>query len=748
MRLLTFILLFLATSLNAQQVDIQINGTGRTATINSGAPSSVSVNNVIPLAQAASKQQINLLWGHTPGATTYIVEQALVSDFSDAEQVFAGNALRYAATGLTQNTHYYYRISWADATTETVFATVDATTLNAGVLYDIDAEAIIAGIEFTVSLTTTQEQYIDNYVTAAKAASLWTPLTVDYNGFFADRTANSINWKNPDFNNIEGFPEMYSGAVTHSNGKISFAGVGAATELTATRAFSTNWLIPSVYLAQDDKGYTVNVTDAPTDATGDRLIFGATTNSPNVRDYFDIRCLPSGVPQNDEAGISGVNVTGSNWTTGNLPGFYVLQRSGSASGNVLFRKDGADILTSLNASTGQPAIPIGTGGYYTNTPVPNPLGYKTYGRNKFSVHTSFDGTEMSNWETINGDLLSDFSTQTFTPTTTTATTGRFLKIFGDSFSQWPASGATSGEKAWYVRLGQRFGILPITHGQGSTGYYTAINNAYANLETPSLDRMAVLVGYNDSKVFGTDGEGYEHAKSAIRAMLVNQFLGTAVAASDASVTKTGTWADPSLASSKSDNIAGNELQSSTSGDKIEYTFSGDNIVVGVANGDGTAVTYGSVAIEVDNVSQGSYSANNKAYNVTSSGGRIWNAIILSGFGPGSHTVELTLESSVNFVVDYFGTMQAANLCFPVQIADIQYDNTGTANRNANADLLTAAIKTMIAAEFPDYEDIISFPATNSFYDATDVTQVSGDDVHPLDKGYKYIYRAYERRWIP
>lgn len=749
MRIL-LILILLSTCVNAQKVMINSPGYRQITVDKPGATSNIYVDKNIPAlstATAVSKQQINLTWGRYTGATVYIVEQALASDFSDAEQVYAGNQLRYASTGLAQNTHYYYRISWANATTETPFAVLDATTLNAGVLYDIDAEAIIAAIEYTVPLTTTAEQYIDNYVTALKAASLWTPLTVDYNNFFADQTANSINWKNPDFNNIEGFPEQYSGAVTHSNGKIAFAGVGAAEELTATRAFATNWLIPSTYLSQDNKAYTVNITDASTAANQDQLIFGATTNSPNVRDYFSIRGLPSGVSQNDEAGISGVNVTGSNWMDTNLPGFYVLQRSGSTSGDVLFRKDAGNLLTSLNASTGQPAIPIGTSGYYTNVPVPNPLGYRTYGRNKFSVHESFDGTEMTNWETISGDLLSDFSGETFTPTTTTATTGRFLKIFGDSFSQWPASGATSGDKGWYIRLGKRFNILPICHGQGSTGYFTAINNSYANLETPNLDRTAVLVGYNDVKVFGTDAEGYEHAKSAIRAMLVNQFLGTAVAASDAAVTKTGTWADPSLTSSKADNIGGNELQSSTSGDKIEYTFSGDNVVIGVCNGDGTLVTYGSVAIEVDNVSQGSYSANNKAYSVTTSGGRIWNAIILSGFGSGSHTVELTLESSVNFVVDYFGTMQAASLCFPIQIADIQYDNTGTANRNANADLLTAELKTMIAAEFPDYSSKISFPATNSFYDATDVTQVSGDNVHPVDKGYKYIFRAYERKWI-
>lgn len=699
-------------------------------------------------AAAASKQQINLAWTSVTGATRYIVERATDAGFSDAEYIYTGADLAFASTGLTQNTTYYYRFSWSNNdVTKTQFDTESATTLNAGVTYDIDAEAIIAAIEFTVTLTTDAKVAIDDYVTALKTAAIWTKIKTIHVGKFADWYANSANWKNPDFN-IESFPELYSGAVTHANGKISFAGAGAATEVGATRAFSTNWLIPSEYLSQDNKGYTFNITDAPTvGSSSDDFRFGSSTGSPNTTDRLVIRGKPNGVSQNDEAGISGVNVTGSNFMDTNLPGLYVYQRSGSAAGNVLLRKAGADLLTTLNASSGNVALPIATGGNYTTSPTPNSLHYRTYGRDFFAIHESFDGTEMAAWESAVNALLTALNLETYTPTTPPATTGRFIRFFGDSFTQWPAANATSGERGWWNQLGQRFNILPITSGQGGIGYYTQVNTCYTALETPSLDRMAVLIGYNDVKTFGTDANGYEHAKSGIRAMLVNQFLAAAVPASNGAVTKTGTWANPSPAvtNGKANKLGGTSQQSSTSGDKIEYTFTGDNVVIGVRNSNGSTLNYGAVDITVDAISQGSYDANNKAYNVTSSGGAIWNAIILKGFGGGSHTVELTLNEASPFIVDYFGTMQAVGSCFPVIIGDIQHDNTGTANRNANADLLTAEIKTMIAADFPEYSSIISFAATNSFYS---LSNVDVDNVHPLDAGHKQIYRAFERVWIP
>lgn len=319
--------------------------------------------------------------------------------------------------------------------------------------------------------------------------------------------------------------------------------------------------------------------------------------------------------------------------------------------------------------------------------------------------------------------------------------GNNVRYFGDSFTAFIDAHVSSPEYAWPWLLSNRLEKLCKSHAVSGLGYFSQVNNCYSQLDTPSNDMMCVLLGYNDIKTSLLNANGIEHGKSAIKAMLVNQFLDTAVAASHASVTKTGTWANPSLPNSKAAKQGGTALQSATSGDKISYMFSGDNVVIGVCHSDNSTVIYGSVAITVDTVSQGSYSANNKAYNVTASGGRIWGVIILKGFGPGSHTVELTLESSVNFVVDYVGTMRTPADCHPVVIGDIQHDNTGTSGRNAAMDNMSAEIKTMVAAEFPEYVDKIAYAATNTFYS---LSNVAVDNIHPNDAGHIQIKAAFER----
>lgn len=755
MRILLSILLLFATCLNAQITTINGSG-GRTATINAaGKTSSVSINKITPSALAVSKQQINLRWGAISGAEIYIVERATDAGFTDVQPVYAGTDLRFINTGLSQNTNYWYRISWSDdATTQTMFAILSATTFNAGVLYDIDAEAIIAAIQSTVTLNTTTKEAIDDYVTTLKADGLWTKVKTIHLGHFADWFANSLNWKNPDFE-IEGFPEIYSGDVNHVNGKIAFEGVGNANESLATIAFSTNWLVPLNYLGQDDKAYTFNITDAPNNVSGsDQMRFGSTESASG--DAFTIIGLPNGITANESSRIGGANDGTIDWMDENLPGFYVLQRSGAASGDVLFRKDGVSLLTSLNASTGNVDLPIATAGQYSNAPNTNSLSFKTFGRNFFAITESFDVTEMADWEAANATLLAVLDAQTFTATTPPSTDCRYLRFFGDSFTRWPSSGASSGEKGWWVRLGQRFNILPTTHAIGSVGYFSQVNACYTNLTTPSIDRMVILNGYNDVKVFGTNTEGIEHGKSATRAMIINQFLASAVPASDASVTKTGTWSANSISTSKGNHLGGTPMQSSTAGDKISYSFTGTNISVGVRHSDGTAAVYGSVQVTIDgspasitgnmaSEADDEYSMNNKAYNVTSSGGFIFGAFQVKGLANTSHTIEIELLESQTTIIDYFGQLQSPSLCLPILIGDIQHDNTGTANRNDNADNLSDIIWAMVEAEFTEHLGKIGRAATNAHYNGA--TQVDPDNVHRNDTGYKQIYREFERVWI-
>lgn len=318
-----------------------------------------------------------------------------------------------------------------------------------------------------------------------------------------------------------------------------------------------------------------------------------------------------------------------------------------------------------------------------------------------------------------------------------------IQAFGDSFTGYPPSGASVGTLGYLQKLVARYGKVHLNRGQGSTGYYTAINNCHNSLPTPCNDVMTILVGYNDVKVFLTDAKGVQYGLSGIRAMLANQFLSSGVPASDGSATRTGTWTAGPSTGSKGVKLGGTSMQSSIIGDKISFTFSGDNIVIGVRNSDGIALTYGSVTIKIDGVTNQTYDANNKAYNVTTSGGAIWDAIVISGLSEGLHTVELELTASTTFIVDYFGQLRDPALCAPVIIYDIQHDNTGTSGRNDAMDNMSAQVRAMINSVFAAYKAAkkIAFAPTMSFYN---VANTVVDEVHPNDLGHEQLFRCGER----
>lgn len=333
---------------------------------------------------------------------------------------------------------------------------------------------------------------------------------------------------------------------------------------------------------------------------------------------------------------------------------------------------------------------------------------------------------------------------------------KIAEVFGDSNTAWPTTGLSgvNHHLGWQYQYCNKYNIFPYNRAAGSTGYFTAVNNCYQFLANPSPVLMLVNDGYNDVKVFTTNIEGIEHAKSAIRAMLCNQFLASAaIPASDASVSKTGSWSTESITTSKANRTGGTPMKSSTAGDKISFDFTGTNVVVFTRHSDGTAATYGSVRVTIDGnpatitgnasgESSDEYSMNNKAYNVTTSGGFIFGAFQVKGLSNGAHTIELELLENQTTIIDAFGTLADPSTVAPAIIGDITHDNTATSGRNDAIDALNVIIRAMTAAEFPEYIAArkLGHAPTNDFVDEADTI----DDVHFDLAGHTAIAAAFER----
>ena len=80
-----------------------------------------------------SSTQINLSWAAVSGATSYTLQKASQSNFSDAVGIYNGGNLSFNNTGLTQATAYYYRVKATGAGyLDSNYAGTSATTQGSG----------------------------------------------------------------------------------------------------------------------------------------------------------------------------------------------------------------------------------------------------------------------------------------------------------------------------------------------------------------------------------------------------------------------------------------------------------------------------------------------------------------------------------------------------------------------------------------------------------------------------------------
>jgi hypothetical protein len=328
--------------------------------------------------------------------------------------------------------------------------------------------------------------------------------------------------------------------------------------------------------------------------------------------------------------------------------------------------------------------------------------------------------------------------------------GMTLSVFGDSISV--GTGASNATKfGWNYLLANRLGLTHNNWSSSGKGSNYALAQAFVH-QAPYGRRGDVSVWmpyHNDVYRGGSATKTIEKIKGECRAFLANSFLSSAVPINDASVTKTGTWANGSNINEKAVTLnagAGRLMYSSTIGDTLSWTFSGDNLVVGLFNTDGL-YHYGNLSVSVDGATSGNgfatFTGENKADGIPDGvyDNKIThNALVLTGLGTGTHTVVLTVTGNLGPVyVDYFGTMLAETYSSPVIITEAPRPNTvgyslgGNLWSPAAFDAADAAVRAVVA-EF--YNRPITITKTNQWLNAS--TGIGVDNEHPNDLGHSQI----------
>jgi hypothetical protein len=259
-------------------------------------------------------------------------------------------------------------------------------------------------------------------------------------------------------------------------------------------------------------------------------------------------------------------------------------------------------------------------------------------------------------------------------------------------------------------------------------------------------------GYNDLRRTGASVKGIGQLTNGLRSFITNQFLTTAVAASDAGITYgtgwTEDWISNNYGGKASTMSVGFGAQTNTASTTATWTFTGNNVVVGTFGSDGTTVL-DSFYVYIDNILMGGYNFNNTYGGVADlSPAPIDNKIgpacvVLQNLSNASHTLKITKGMGAGkLIIDYLGTMRNPAKCYPVIVAEIPYftqfeydyslSNWGVVVNDSIVNDFNLRIRNVVR-EFNGYP-VTTSPTNNYMVRATDYIY---DSTHPNDQGHMH-----------
>jgi hypothetical protein len=328
--------------------------------------------------------------------------------------------------------------------------------------------------------------------------------------------------------------------------------------------------------------------------------------------------------------------------------------------------------------------------------------------------------------------------------------GQTVTTISDSYGV--GTGASDFDHSVFPIYASNTGTTIDNHSAGGAGVVEAFNLAITNLpDSQNTGPVVTLFGFNTATRGGNNPRNLEMVYSGYRAFLANAFLKHAVPADDASVTATGTWSNTTgvgFFPLKATQIGGNGKVSSTIGDKLTWSFSGTNLVIGFINADAAArgSNLGTFDVVVDGEVKGTFTGNDKTFAVSDP---FWsniysnNAIILQGLGVGSHTVEVELNQNLAVYIDYFGTLQPPSEVGNVIVAGIPYasDAAYATFPATPTDAVMDQISDKIIDAIYDFAGYpISYVNPNDYYTDAGISTIDG--YHPNDTGHAQIAHAF------
>lgn len=326
--------------------------------------------------------------------------------------------------------------------------------------------------------------------------------------------------------------------------------------------------------------------------------------------------------------------------------------------------------------------------------------------------------------------------------------GNYYNGFGDSMTI--GSGATVPSTGGYAYLFNTWiGTTIHNYALGGSGIWYSVQQANLNESTGHSATTSLMAGFNDLVRNGAAALTITKISNGFLDVFANHFMDSYVQSGSgaSSIAQTGSWTNTYNASTYGGKSTTGST-TTTNGATVTYTFTGDNVTLGLIGTDGTLYAYGTATVLIDGGSpahDATINENSQTDGITDTqgndNGRMPFVVMYTGLTQGSHTITITTTSTNIFAIDYFGSLKKPGAGTP--LIYIEIPQLSAAGQAVDTRVTTLAVNTANAAIAAVYNSLpVSYPVSlvliNNFYVNTNTAV---DNIHPNDIGHSQIFKA-------
>lgn len=362
-------------------------------------------------------------------------------------------------------------------------------------------------------------------------------------------------------------------------------------------------------------------------------------------------------------------------------------------------------------------------------------GSKTIDQNGFNLY--FTGS---------GQFQSDSVKYTEMPAPPAVTD---MVMLGNSIAY--GQGASVPDSSLKNKLSNYYGLTLVDLSLSGSGVWRAASNFYLNVNPGHSNLTVIMAGLNDVRRNAYAPKTHNKIVNGYQGVFINQYMDTWVTATNASVTKIGSWSSGYTSSTVGGKGVSGGILSTTAGDTARWDFTGTSVAVGLMGADGvggSSYEYANGKIYIDDVFIMNFNEDGQWDGVSdgvNDNKRGTYPLFFTGLSSGSHNIKIVQDDpGVFLVIDYFATLVEPALGKPMILVHAPYLNSAgyAASPNQANNNIIDSLNTLIdslhavftAAGYPVYKSDIE-----NCYDT--LTGLSGDNIHPNDVGYEQMFQC-------